>query len=93
MGNKQNSKSRAFLLLLIAALVASFFIFDLDQYLTLEQLKSQRQLILETLALRQQVTMLRQLVKRLRMRSATSGRTVAVLLFVTTALMAVARYL
>lgn len=43
MVNKRYSGSRTLLVLLIIALVASFFIFDLGQYLTLEYLKSQRQ--------------------------------------------------
>lgn len=40
---KKNSGSRVFLILLIVAAIASFFIFDLGQYLTLDYLKSQRQ--------------------------------------------------
>jgi len=47
MVKKQNSASRNFLVLLIVALVAAFFIFDLGQYLTLEYLKSQRQSFLD----------------------------------------------
>ena len=36
------TKSRIALLLLIASLVAGFFIFDLGQYLTLDYIKSQQ---------------------------------------------------
>ena len=47
MVKKQNSGSRGLLVLLVVALVATFFIFDLGQYLTLEYLKSQRQSFLD----------------------------------------------
>ena len=47
MAKKQNSGSRGLLVLLVVALVATFFIFDLGQYLTLEYLKSQRQSFLD----------------------------------------------
>ena len=47
MGEKQNSGRRGLLVLLIVALVAAFFVFDLGQYLTLEYLKSQRQSFLD----------------------------------------------
>ena len=41
-----NSK-RTILVVIIAALIASFFIFDLGQYLTLESLKSNQQVLAE----------------------------------------------
>ncbi len=47
MAKKQNSGGRSLLVLLVFALVAAFFIFDLGQYLTLEYLKSQRQSFLD----------------------------------------------
>ena len=47
MAKKQNSGSRALLVLVIISLIAVFFIFDLGQYLTLDYLKSQRQSFLD----------------------------------------------
>jgi len=51
------TKTRVLLLLVMLALIASFFVFDIGQYLTLDYLKSQRQALLDFYAQNQLMTL------------------------------------